>query len=487
MNTFLGGDGSPSDKLVINGGSATGNAFLRITNAGGPGVETVANGIPVVQAINGGSTATGAFQLANIVEAGPFDYRLFHGSVDASAPNDWFLRDDFIVPPTGPTTPPITTPTPPITTPTPPITALPPDPPPDPLPPGVYPIIGPRLATYGVVQPIARQIGLTTLGTLHERIGDTLTVGNAGPGAEGWLHSAWGRGIGQQIDNHYQAFADPRASGRADRASVRGRCAARQLRRRAVSTSPGSTSATSTATRTSTGSSPTAAATAYVLQRTGSLNLNSRPIRSAATAGRITVPAAGISTRCYRARATAVMHRRNQHDRADDHAINAGLAFVSPRSRAAIRYRWRSQPRPVLEPQAQIIWQQVHFDGASDGISSVALGSTSGTTDGSGCAASGPFPAPIARCGSPTGASISGARLGRQRRDLALLGSGIAVLLVEQASDAARTGRRADLQAASQSELLHPGRLPVRRRPDQCRPRRRQRRHRPAIHLVSPA
>ena len=41
MNTFLGGDGSPSDKLVINGGSATGNSLLRITNAGGPGAETV--------------------------------------------------------------------------------------------------------------------------------------------------------------------------------------------------------------------------------------------------------------------------------------------------------------------------------------------------------------------------------------------------------------------------------------------------------------
>ena len=58
MNTFLGGDGSPSDKLVINGGSATGNSLFRITNAGGPGAETVANGIPVVQAINGGTTAS---------------------------------------------------------------------------------------------------------------------------------------------------------------------------------------------------------------------------------------------------------------------------------------------------------------------------------------------------------------------------------------------------------------------------------------------
>ena len=44
---------------------------------------------------------------------------------------------------------------------------------PEALPPGVFPIIGPEIATYGVVQPIARQLGMTTLGTLHERVGDT--------------------------------------------------------------------------------------------------------------------------------------------------------------------------------------------------------------------------------------------------------------------------------------------------------------------------
>ena len=37
MNTVLGTDNSPSDKLVINAGSATGNSLLSITNAGGPG------------------------------------------------------------------------------------------------------------------------------------------------------------------------------------------------------------------------------------------------------------------------------------------------------------------------------------------------------------------------------------------------------------------------------------------------------------------
>ena len=125
LNTVVAGDNAPSDRLVINGGSATGTSAIQVNNAGGPGAETVANGIPVVQAINGGSTATGAFQLANLVVAGPFEYLLFRGSVDASAPNDWFLRNDFVVPPTPvpPTpTPPTSTPTPPTApTPTPPI------------------------------------------------------------------------------------------------------------------------------------------------------------------------------------------------------------------------------------------------------------------------------------------------------------------------------------------------------------------------------
>jgi outer membrane autotransporter protein len=37
-------------------------------------------------------------------------------------------------------------------------------------------------------------------------------------------------------------------------------------------------------------------------------------------------------------------------------------------------------PRFVLEPQAQIIWQQVSFNQANDGLGPVALGTTSGST-----------------------------------------------------------------------------------------------------------
>ena len=105
LNTFLGADGSPSDKLVINGGTATGNSFLRITNAGGPGAQTVANGIPVVQAINGGTTAPAAFTLAGEARGGAFDYCLFRGGLGGSSPNDWFLRSTFVVGPVPPDPP----------------------------------------------------------------------------------------------------------------------------------------------------------------------------------------------------------------------------------------------------------------------------------------------------------------------------------------------------------------------------------------------
>ena len=65
----------------------------------------------------------------------------FQGGLNGSDPFNWFLRSSFISP-EGPG------PEEPIGT----------SQPPQPLPPGVWPIIGPELATDGVVQPIARPI-----------------------------------------------------------------------------------------------------------------------------------------------------------------------------------------------------------------------------------------------------------------------------------------------------------------------------------------
>jgi outer membrane autotransporter protein len=103
LNTYLGADGSPSDRLIISGGTAMGATSLMIHNTTGPGAETTGNGILVVNAINSGTTAPGAFTLDNPeLRGGAFDYRLYRGGLNGSDPNDWFLRSSFIVPPVPP-------------------------------------------------------------------------------------------------------------------------------------------------------------------------------------------------------------------------------------------------------------------------------------------------------------------------------------------------------------------------------------------------
>jgi hypothetical protein len=95
LNTFLGDDASPSDKLVIDGGAATGTTKLNITNVGGFGAQTTGNGILVVDAQNSATTAANAFALiGGTIVAGDYQYSLHRGSEDASAPESWFLRSE---------------------------------------------------------------------------------------------------------------------------------------------------------------------------------------------------------------------------------------------------------------------------------------------------------------------------------------------------------------------------------------------------------
>ncbi|MGJ4860742.1 autotransporter outer membrane beta-barrel domain-containing protein [Labrys sp. La1] len=97
LNTYLGSDGSPSDQIVIDGGTATGSTALTIVNNGGPGAATIHDGIEVVHVINGGTTSTDAFHLTRAVAAGAYDYNLFRGGLDpdTGTPTDenWFLRN----------------------------------------------------------------------------------------------------------------------------------------------------------------------------------------------------------------------------------------------------------------------------------------------------------------------------------------------------------------------------------------------------------
>jgi outer membrane autotransporter protein len=389
INTVLGGDGSPSDKLVISGAgaTATGTTTVHVTNAGGPGAETTGNGIQVVSAVGGATTAPGAFALpAGELRAGAFDYDLFRGGASVASQNDWFLRSDFVVPlvPLGPSLPsnPPSAPLVPLGP------SLPSTPPPNPLPPGIaFPIIGPELATYGVVQPLARQLGLSILGTLDDRIGDTYEPDGCAvqpavapdslPTRKGpvpgpcplFSPSVWGRFFGQTLDNHYAAFADPRASGNMGGFQggidlLRGSLIAGHYERAGLYGAYGDVNADVNGLVTN------PAATAYVLTHTGSMNLTAW-----SAGGYWTHVGPGgwyldavLQGTWYYGSASTQFARLNTDGTGFIGSLEGGYPFSWP----------QLGPGFVIEPQGQILWQKVSFRHDYDGLGDVALGDTTG-------------------------------------------------------------------------------------------------------------
>lgn len=106
LNTYLGADGAPSDILVVDGGTATGSTSLIVRNTTGPGALTTANGILVVDTINGATSQPAAFTLLGdyitdngeqAVVGGAYAYTLNFGGIGADvADNNWYLRSRLI-------------------------------------------------------------------------------------------------------------------------------------------------------------------------------------------------------------------------------------------------------------------------------------------------------------------------------------------------------------------------------------------------------
>jgi len=182
FNTYLGADNSPSNLLVINGGQASGTSSVLVNNTGGPGAQTVADGIRLVQVTGGGTTKTDAFTLGQRVAAGAYEYELFRGG--STDPNDWFLRSHLIDTPIDPTTP------------------SGPD----------IPLYRPEVPLYAPIPAIARQMGLTTLGTLHERVGEEENLRGL-PEPRAYANGAWGRVFGERVSNRWNGTADTSATG----------------------------------------------------------------------------------------------------------------------------------------------------------------------------------------------------------------------------------------------------------------------------------
>ena len=91
MDLVAGGDDSLSDRVIIDGGHASGSTRLVFNRLAGSGASTT-EGILVVEARNGGSTSPGAFYMPQSVSAGPYEYYLFRGNGDARDEHNWYLR-----------------------------------------------------------------------------------------------------------------------------------------------------------------------------------------------------------------------------------------------------------------------------------------------------------------------------------------------------------------------------------------------------------
>jgi len=191
--SVLGTDASPASKLVVSGGTLSGNTVIRLNNLAGKGGLTAMDGIPLVQAVNGATSSAGAFTLAGgSVSAGAYSYYLFKGGVSAGTSENWYLRSTVpvaqqVTPPPTPLDP---APLPVIIAPlaaegTPP---LPPAPPPgaDPI-----PLYRPEVPIYAEIPVAARQLGIEQIGTFHDHQGEQRLLSESGTLPAGWAR-VWG-------------------------------------------------------------------------------------------------------------------------------------------------------------------------------------------------------------------------------------------------------------------------------------------------------
>ncbi|WP_166653490.1 autotransporter outer membrane beta-barrel domain-containing protein [Paraburkholderia flava] len=186
LNTFLAGDGAPSDRLVVSGGTASGSSTLKVTNVGGPGAQTTGDGITVVQATNGATTGADTFTLAGgTVSAGAYAYYLAKGGTSGGTGESWYLRNTVPSKPTTGTEPPV-------------VAA---DGTPKPLAEAVadagssgespVPVYRPEVPLYAEAPAVARQLGLLQIDTFHDRQGDQGLLTETGSVPASWAR-AWG-------------------------------------------------------------------------------------------------------------------------------------------------------------------------------------------------------------------------------------------------------------------------------------------------------
>ncbi|MEX3776943.1 autotransporter outer membrane beta-barrel domain-containing protein [Pseudomonas sp. MYb118] len=213
LQSALGDDASPSDKLVVNNGTLTGNTLITVSNEGGAGALTQQNGIQVVQALGSAVSENGAFALQAPVSAGAYSYNLYKGGITPGSENSWYLRSSVVAPPVvavpdaDPSLPPTLEPVVPI-----PVVAAVAGVVPE-LPavqPGAAPIptFRPEVPVWSAMPPVAAQMTLNALGTFHDRQGKQQLL----KGSDS-LSAGWGRVYGKNFDQTWAGTVNPKVDG----------------------------------------------------------------------------------------------------------------------------------------------------------------------------------------------------------------------------------------------------------------------------------
>lgn len=211
LNSVLAGDDASSDRLVVSQGSIGGTTNLNITNLGGTGAATQANGIQVVEARDGATSTATAFTQTQTLSVGAYDYRLFKGGVTAGSENSWYLRSTLVAAPAPTSVPDPDQPAPEVPPAvTPPVAAPAPGQPDLPAPvAGVsIPLYRPEVPVYAAAPRGAAIIARQALGTFHQRQGDQQLLSN-----QGGLSASWGQAYGGTLRQHWSGTVSPSLDG----------------------------------------------------------------------------------------------------------------------------------------------------------------------------------------------------------------------------------------------------------------------------------
>lgn len=201
LQTVLGGDSAPSDRLVVSLGTLSGTTAISVINVNGSGALTAANGIEVVEASNGATSSAGAFSLAGALSAGAYQYYLFKGGVTAGSENSWYLRSSVVAPPAAaavlsPGDEPIaaSAPVAAVGTPELPVAA-----------PGeIIPLYRVEAPLYSAVPPAASLLAQTSLGTFQDRQGTQRLLHETGA-----VPAAWARFFGNDLRQQWAGDTAP--------------------------------------------------------------------------------------------------------------------------------------------------------------------------------------------------------------------------------------------------------------------------------------